>query len=314
MKPIASVRVRAPAKINPWLQVLGRRTDGFHELDLGYLAIDVCDVVTVHLVRQQNLTALASTAERIRTRTHGPLASPDIVDGPSNLAWRAATLAWEQAALSGLPYTREPAVGLLVELEKHIPSQAGLGGASSDAAAAWLGARAVLGLGAPTTAEQAAFAALGADCAFFASVPTGYAHGRGRGDQLEVLPACSWHVGLVTPDVGCPTAHVYASLGLVPGAPQRAAVVPPRAGWNDLEAPAIRVQPRLSVWREALLEAGCGSWFLTGSGSSFCGLYEDASVCQSAVARLGQVIRQAQLQPRLLRSTVARAGLQVEPL
>ena len=314
MKPIASVRVLAPAKINPWLQVLGRRVDGFHELDLGYLAVEVCDVVTVHLLPQPASSAAAASTERIRTHTRGPLASADIADGPGNLAWRAAALAWDQAALSGLLDARAPAVGLLVELEKHIPSQAGLGGASSDAAAAWLGARAVLGLGAPTTAEQAAFAALGADCAFFASVPTGYAHGRGRGDQLEVLPARSWHVGLVTPDVGCPTAQVYASLGLVPGAPQRAAGVPPRTGWNDLEAPALRVQPRLSLWRAALHEARCDGWFLTGSGSSFCGLYEDASACQAAVARLEQVLAKAQLSPRLVRCSVARAGLRVDPL
>lgn len=309
MKPLASVRVLAPAKINPWLQVLGRRSDGFHELDLGYLAVDVCDVVVVHLV-----AATDACAERVRTHTFGPLASVDIVDGPRNLAWRAAKLAWDQAALSGSLDTRAASAGLLVELEKHIPSQAGLGGASSDAAAAWLGARAVLGLGAPDSAAFAAFAALGADCAFFASVPTGYAHGRGLGDQLEILPAASWHVGLLTPDVGCPTAQVYAALGLEPRAALRAAHTPPRRGANDLEAPAMRIEPQLNQWREVLRAAGCDSWFLTGSGSSFCGLYEDASACRAAVARLEQALNRVSFTPRLLRCSTARAGLQVETL
>lgn len=297
-----SVRAFAPAKINPWLHVLARRADGFHELDLAFLALQLCDEVRVS----------RSADGEVRTRTGGPQHSADIVDGPRNLAWRAAELALVEARARGACGAE---TGLVVELDKHVPSQSGLGGASSDAAATWLAARSLLGLPAAGAEELAQLATLGSDCAFFAAAPAGCARGRGRGERIEPFEAGAWHVGLVVPDCGCPTPAVYAALGYAPGQVAAQAEAEPRVRFvgagrarNDLEPAALSAEPRLRAWRGALDRARLDDWFLSGSGSSFCGIYEDASKCAAAVERLAEALDDAGLRPRLLRAVAAGPG------
>lgn len=261
--------VRAPAKVNPWLEVLGRREDGFHELDMTMLAIDLEDRVAVR----------RRSGAGISLEVTGPQASPDIPADRDNLVWRAAegVIEWAQGRGRGMDPGHDAPLGLDVRLEKHIPSRAGLGGGSSDAAATVLASSLALGIELGAEEEGRMLSALGSDCAFFAATrATGHGRCRGRGEQVEVWPAPSpcWIV-LLTPDVPCPTGAIYGALakggGLVgPRRPVDFAVGSlPADPFNRLETAALRALPDLSDWRSWLDDSGHPDFRLSGSGSSF---------------------------------------------
>ena len=141
-----SITLLANAKINPTLRVLGRRGDGFHEVVTTMLALDLGDVVS----------ASTPDVEGVEVSMGGALASPDIPTDATNLAVRGALLGREAAGSES---------GLSLSVVKNIPSRAGLGGGSADAAAA---ARAVVvELGAEDACLDGRLGALGSDCAFF---------------------------------------------------------------------------------------------------------------------------------------------------
>jgi 4-diphosphocytidyl-2-C-methyl-D-erythritol kinase len=154
-------------------------------------------------------------------------------------------------------------------LEKRIPTRAGLGGGSSDAAAAWLGTLELalqLGLELDRNPRDSTLRAelgeLGSDCAFFLT-PTGYARCEGRGERvtsLELGPLRSERFAVVTPALVCPTGAVYAALELA-GRRSRGDAL----WWNDLEPAALRAVPELADFRRKLE----GTWLLAGSGASF---------------------------------------------
>ena len=270
-----AVSVRAHAKVNPALRVLGRRADGYHELETVLVALELADVVTVR----------EAGGSGVVVRTLGPRASSDIVDGSDHLAVRGAALALEVLGSSA---------GLEVVVEKHVPSRAGLGGGSADAAAAALAALTLLGpadgaaLDALYGRCAAALGALGADCPFFLHAPTratGAGLGLGRGDELVALPAPDWELLLVTPDVACSTPAVYQAMtdaerGSTPAGVDGArdllaagAKAARGALVNDLAPAAARAEPRLIAWMELLCEAGLGHALLAGSGSSYFALF-----------------------------------------
>src|SRR5262249_55538003 len=110
-----TVRVLAPAKVNPWLEVLGRRSDGYHELDTVMVALDLADVVEARAVDRPG----------IRIAVDGPFASADVPRDATNLAAAAAQRVLS-AALDACAIDR--GVGLEFGLTKNVPSRAGLGG------------------------------------------------------------------------------------------------------------------------------------------------------------------------------------------
>ena len=288
---LEEVRVLAPCKINPTLVVIERRADGFHELELSYLALDLCDRVTLK----------RATGQAGALRVAGPFASDDIPSDARNLARRALTSVLDIARDEG-----RCAVGDDFELEllKHIPSQAGLGGGSCDAAAAALGAATALGSLPNDPRVQRALSELGSDCAFFlAARGTGHAGGRGRGEQIEVLPAlrAKLCVALIAPRIAASTQAVYRSLGdLGDASERRSRAARAQRAWstattleslraalvNDLEQAALRAYPELSRWRKLLDEKNCAHFRLAGSGSSFFGFFSDADQARSALAML----------------------------
>jgi 4-diphosphocytidyl-2-C-methyl-D-erythritol kinase len=105
------VRALAPAKVNLWLQLRGRRADGYHELDSGLLALELAD----------GLEARVRHEAGVRLEIEGPFATPDVPADERNLAWRAAA-----AALEALGERR----GIALRLVKNVPSQSGLGAGS----------------------------------------------------------------------------------------------------------------------------------------------------------------------------------------
>ena len=272
-----TVRVHAPAKVNPTLAVLGRRDDGYHEVDTTMVMLDVSDVVTL---------TLRSGAGPGRVRVHGPAATEDVPTDDSNLAVRALRL-----ALEGLPPTRGVAIDL--DLEKHVPSQAGLGGGSSDAAAVLRGVELLLGHRLGAAERVALLAGLGADCVFFdAAVETGAGRATGIGERLATGAAPAWHVAVVTPEAACPTGAIYGALELdadrqVEPSEASGRVLGLSAAaargvlFNDLERAALRAVPELRAWRSLLDELGgkdarIAAFRLSGSGSSWFGLAENA--------------------------------------
>ena len=287
------VRALAPAKVNLWLDVLGQRADGFHELDTGLLALDLHDVVE----------ARARAQSGVVLDVLGPSASADIPRDARNLAWRAA-----EACLAALGEER----GVELRVHKNVPSQAGLGAGSADAAATLLVCETVLERRLPETRAHELLARLGSDCVFFrGAAASGFARCTGRGEQVEPLPQPpdGWWVAVLVPDVGAPTAAVYAAL------PQDLSVnAPPstvRGGLldqservargalsNGLEQAALRAVPGLAVWRELLDAHGAGHFRLSGSGSSWFGLYRDPKEADRCLSALARAARARGLAPR----------------
>jgi 4-diphosphocytidyl-2-C-methyl-D-erythritol kinase len=252
---VTPLALEAPAKLNLSLAVVGRRADGLHEL--------VSDLVLLELADRLLLMPGCSGL-----RMDGPLGA-ELPLAAENLAWRGL--------LAGLD--REPALECLT-VEKHVPVAAGLGGGSSDAAAAWrLGRR---WTGADETAEAATLAQLaviGADVPFFAA-QLAAARIEGIGERLAAaeLPGTQ-HVVLAHPPFMLSTAAVFAELR-----PQEWSGEP-RPGVNDLLAPARRLRPELDDVRRQVVAAG-GDPHLTGSGPTLFSLTDDPERADAMVTRL----------------------------
>jgi 4-diphosphocytidyl-2-C-methyl-D-erythritol kinase len=272
------VVVRAPAKVNLTLAVLGRRADGFHELDTVLLALGLADRLEARRVDRPGL----------RLSVHGPAAAGVPGDG-SNLVLRAAE---QILAEHGL------ATGLEFELEKHIPAGGGLGGGSSDAAAATLATALLLGLEPDSPALGAGLARLGSDCTFFlAARASGLARCTGRGERVEPWPGTvlAWPLVLVAPTFGCATERVYKAHrgarrvwpALEAGelASLSHAALEARLG-NDLLAAALASHPELARFQELLEEAAAGRFQLSGSGSSWFALAADEAEAGALRARV----------------------------
>lgn len=299
----------APAKINLFLEVLARRPDGYHELETLMLAVDLCD----------RLRARRVDAPGVRLSVSGPQASSDLPLDGRNLAVRAALSALELAQRAG---ALGEALGIELELEKHIPSQAGLGGASSDAAAAFALVESMLEWKCEELAAQSALAALGSDCAFFRTAGrTGFARCTGRGELVEPLAPRRDLVALllVTPDVGAPTPLVYRSLAdplcwrddlrslaarfnpgtsLAAAPAESGASADPFAPFNRLEDAACSAIQRLAAWREFLKRHAPARFCLSGSGSSFFALFDTPAKADAELRRLLEAGRNAGFAPR----------------
>jgi 4-diphosphocytidyl-2-C-methyl-D-erythritol kinase len=257
-----SLRLLAPAKVNLGLRVLGRRSDGYHELRTVFHAVDLCDELQV----APDDGVEAPSLEILSTSQTGlPVVADD-----DNLVLRAARAV---ADAVGRPLRAR------FRLHKHIPAGAGLGGGSSDAAAALrLGNRL---LGDPLqdrTLEQLAVG-LGADVPFFLRGDTCW--GSGIGEELTpVVPAPRLAFVLVLPPFGTSTAAVFKSLSAaliddstrdsfrsIESARTAAfAAIGPHD--NDLEAPAMACTAGLSELRAALVAAGLADVRMSGSGST----------------------------------------------
>lgn len=253
----------AQAKINLTLHVTGQRQDGYHLLDSLVMFADVGDVVRVTL------------ADSTSIRVTGPMAQGVPTD-QTNLVWRAAQLMGVDAG---------------IELDKHLPHAAGLGGGSADAAAVLRLLSRLTGKPIPDN-----LAKLGADVPV--CLGNRAARMRGIGDEItpmRELPAL--HAVLVNPGLAVPTADVFARLTAKENPPMPQEIpamddVTVLADWiremrNDLEAPAIEVQPRIAqVVRAIEVTGGCQLARMSGSGASCFGLYPNAETAGSAAGRL----------------------------
>ena len=243
----------APAKLNLFLHVTGRRPDGYHELETVFQLIDWCD--RIHLRRRDD-----GRIERIG-------ALPGVPE-QADLTVRAARLL---QADSGTP------LGAELELEKSIPMGGGLGGGSSDAATVLMALNRLWGLDWPAARLAALGLRLGADVPFFVFGRTAYATGVGERLEPLELPA-SWFV-VVAPPVAVPTAAVFAAPDLtrntepltIPGLSRGDRVW---QGGNDLQAVVLARYPEvaaaLASLRDAAVAAGLDPARARMSGSGAC--------------------------------------------
>ena len=258
---MTSLRLEAPAKLNLSLAVVGRRPDGYHLLVSDLVLLELADRLLL-MPGSSGLRVEAPAEEEI------PLGTGE------NLAWRGLV-----AGLSS-----EPDVACLT-LEKRIPAAAGLGGGSSDAAAAWRLGRRWRGLDEMVGDEELReLAAIGADVPFFAA-RLAAARVEGIGEHVSPLqpPADGEHVVLVHPPFRLSTAAVFAELR--PEEVGASAELEP--GRNDLLAPARRLRPELDDLFRVVAAAG-GTPALTGSGPTVFARVDDPERAASIAASLGR--------------------------
>jgi len=283
MRTPRSVRLTAPAKVNLSLDVLHRRSDGFHEIRTVFQAVDFADELEVSL-GGDGVELDVSGAEL------GPVRE--------NLAHRAARAFLERPG--GCALGRH---GVRIGLSKRIPAGAGLGGGSSDAAAVLRALRA-LDPEPPDAAVLCEIAAgLGSDVGFFlGSSPLARGSGRGeRVTRLEPLPPVS--LVLVLPPVHVSTAEAYASLARLRSEAATEARVtaaaddaPLPSSWtevartlhNDFEAVVPRSHPEIARSLDALREAGAQGALLSGSGAASFGIFPSPAEARQA----GRAVRE----------------------
>ena len=298
------VTVKAFAKVNMFLEVKGRRPDGFHEIETLFRGISLYDVL--ELTKAESGVSLACEGSGL-----------DGVPERSNLAWRAADL-----FCRAFP---DKAPGVALRLFKRIPEAAGLGGGSADAAAVLLGLDRLYGLGLEINALRGLAAELGSDVPFCLAPLA--AVGRGRGEELAPLAPSEcglplWVV-IVKPPFGLSTKEVYGHWapqppkgvederpvqsqpsrldGLLYGLRERK----PELIWhnmvNDLESAAFAADGRLKAYRE-MIEAGMaglpgspgceepgpngGKALLSGSGTAFAVYYTEETPARLLEKRL----------------------------
>lgn len=268
-----AITVKACAKINLSLRINAKRADGFHDVHTILQAVDLAD-------------RLKFEARR------GPFeivcGSPGVPTDRTNLVWRAAQRLWEAAGRDGQP--RDVRITLL----KRIPMQAGLGGGSSDAAAALMALREVWKLRVPDTDLLAIGAALGSDVPFFFLGGTVLGLGRGE-DVYPLQPLPRWWVLLIFPPFGIETADAYEWLDQFRArsslAPEPRTLpdtwlesIPPLV--NDLEQPVIEHHPVIATLINRLTVQGAAMAAMSGSGSTVFGVFQTAAAADKALRSL----------------------------
>jgi 4-diphosphocytidyl-2-C-methyl-D-erythritol kinase len=266
-----SVRLPAFAKINLCLHVLGRRPDGYHELRTIFQAISLRDTLELTLASRPGITL--ETDDK------------SLPEGPDNLVVRAIEAFVHETGFRG---------GVRARLEKRIPVARGLGGGSSDAAAALIGMLRLTKTKLPLERLIETAARLGADVPFF--LFGGRALAVNRGDEIYPLddePART--ILVVSPrDIGVSTREAYqwVSAGLTkrskpPNIWAFCALCWSRSGAvsNDFEGPVFRRYPRLGEIRAALLERGAAEAALAGSGSAVFGVFRNPAQARRAARK-----------------------------
>jgi 4-diphosphocytidyl-2-C-methyl-D-erythritol kinase len=271
VRPTAGgVEVLAPAKLNLFLEVLGKRPDGYHEIESVMVAVDLYDT----------LTFADDPSGRITLRCD----DPSLPTGPENLVVQAAE------RLKAATGCRR---GATIGLQKVIPAQAGLAGGSSDAAATLVALDRLWNLQTHPDWLDALAGEVGSDVAFFRHAPAAVC--RGRGEQVSAVPLPgAFHFVLLCPPFGQETADVYRNLTLPD---QRTPVEPVlealaggdtialgRSLFNRLQPVAETLNPALTRLGEALTTLGpsLDGHLMSGSGSAYFGLGRNLDAARRA--------------------------------
>ena len=271
------MRIRAPAKINLSLRVVGKRSDGYHFLDTVMVPIGLYDEITIAGTR------LAKTGrESLKVTCSHPL----VPSGEENLVYRAAALLLGRKGIRGR---------VRIHIRKRIPVGGGLGGGSSDAAATLKGLNRLFRLGCGRRELLSLAASLGADVPFFIyGCP---ARAKGIGERLHPLASFPrlWVIVLY-PGFPVSTGWVYrhwragkltktienTRINFSVREPERLK----RLLVNDLEKVASRRYPRIALLKKRLMEEGAAGALMSGSGSSVFGIFSSEQTAREAFRRL----------------------------
>ncbi len=282
--------VRAPAKVNLGLRVVGRRADGFHELESLFVPLELADDLTLEL-----------GGAGVRLAVLGEEGAGVPADA-RNLAWRAAERFLAEVG------ARE---GVDLRLTKRVPSPAGLGGGSSDAGAVLATLAGLLPGRATRSALEQLALGLGADVPFFLDPHPALVEG--IGERIAAQPGVpALDLLLAHPGTGLATRDVYAAhdahASLTPQNPaptiRRLLALCEEPGtsparwlsdealralvWNDLEAAATRLQPRVAELREELTATGARAVGMSGSGPTLYAIYPDRASASAARERVAE--------------------------
>jgi 4-diphosphocytidyl-2-C-methyl-D-erythritol kinase len=260
--------LKAPAKINWFLNILGKRSDGYHEIQSLMQKVTLYDQLTFDL------------SDNLILETGAPIPSEQ------NLIYKAAMLLKNRYGIDR---------GAVIYLEKKIPMGAGLGGGSSDAAAALLGLNKLWSLGLSTEELCRAAEELGSDVPFFLYGPLSYAYG--RGEKLEPLSAQKpLSIVLVKPLFDVSTAWVYKNFAMLTKKDGKVnnirhfirnierAELSGITGHisNDLESVTINSYPVIAEIKERLCNQGAVFALMSGSGSTVFGVFESLKRAEEA--------------------------------
>ena len=272
--------VLAPAKVNLSLEVLFKRADGFHEIETIIAPVGIFDTLEFTPAEHGEIRLTCRWSAGLAGESAG-----DLPRGEKNLVWRAVALLRERAGVSA---------GADIGLIKRIPSAAGLGGASSDAAAALVAANLAWQIHWPRQRLALLAAEIGSDAAFF--MQNGASICRGRGERIEKLSACRLQVVVVRPPQGLSTPSVYQAcrpadapmsskpleLALTQGKVADAA----QLFHNRLEEAAFALAPGMVRLRTEFSRQGLLGHQMSGSGSSYFGVCCHARQARRIASRL----------------------------
>ena len=272
----SEITVFAPAKINLTLRILDRRPDGFHNLWSIMQTVALEDEVQIRLCLGRQGLHLSCDAVQLAA-------------DQSNLVYRAVVAVLERAQQS---------IGLDIELRKRIPMGAGLGGGSSDAAAAIIGLNRLLQLGWSPLEMADVGQLLGSDVPFFLFAPSAFVAGRGETVRPVVVEGARWVV-LVNPGFGVNTKWAYQELAatrtsVTPLSPvQRELNRQSRVSWtqliaaaeNDFEVPVFAAHGKLREIKQSLQAQGAEIALLSGSGATVFGIFTDEASARRAQAQ-----------------------------
>ena len=253
--------VFAPAKVNLCLHVLGKRADGYHELAMLMQRIALFDRLDIELVAGSDIRVSCPGLE--------------LVGGEQNIVEKAARLFLAHVGMSQ---------GVSISMKKNIPTAAGLGGGSSDAAAVLEALDELLGTGLSRAELIELGGRLGADVPFFLYKQTAWA--TGTGGQFEAWPGLPpiWLV-LVNPGIAVSTTWVFRNLGLthpwsiarIPRFPDGTSGLV-RLLHNDLEVVTCQRHPVITAIKERLVASGAIGALMSGSGPTVFGVFDEHSL------------------------------------
>jgi 4-diphosphocytidyl-2-C-methyl-D-erythritol kinase len=262
----SQVVVRAPAKVNLFLEVLAKRADGYHDIATLMLAVRLYD--TLVFAAQNGEPSLECNRA-------------DLSVGPDNLVLKAARLLQEKTGCQR---------GVRIRLVKRIPMAAGLAGGSTDAAATLVGLNKLWGLG-RSDAELAQWSGeIGSDIPFFFHTPAAFCTGRGEKVAPQMVGR-ALDLVLVCPKEGLSTAAVYRTT-ILPDKPLSGEEIcralaagdvnaVGRLLHNRLQTPAEKLNPTVARWQQRLGQLGALGQMMSGSGSSLFALCRDRSHAES---------------------------------
>lgn len=254
----------APAKINLFLHVIGRREDGYHLLESVFTFIEIADTVTLTVTDDGNIARdqeIAGVAEN------------------DDLTIRAARLLQQQ---TGTRY------GVRIAIDKKIPLGGGLGGGSSDAATVLIALNHLWHLHLTQTELQTMAIRLGADVPFFVGGHTAWVSG--IGEQIEPISVPPMWLALALPPVSVPTAEIFRAPELTRNTPsEKIAAFTKSHGRNDLENVVIQRYPLVAKALDSLRKT-TGNARMSGSGSSVFAMVDSESEAESAVQALPEGI------------------------